>query len=315
MCKISYWDVPALDENSGANCYRNNYVNMLKEMTVEQICKNYTEISESSLEDLLSFARQHVCSTPLEGVGIDLGGGVALLSSVVAKSPKVLKIYCIELAQHLVQEISPRVIKHTLGVNSSKVQLVVGSFDHLNLGDNSIDFAIEIGSLHHSNDLNTSFKEILRVLKPGGLLLCFDRVQPNSLSDYEVNKMLSSYYSKAFLTSYGLPPDSVITRRENGEHEYRLREWESAYSAAGFSLDKMITIHRAIYFRDAVKGMLSILPSRITKFLFRTPKTIETTRRYLKQLFSPNYHTSKRLRIITAFALSKSSFPNKTPER
>jgi hypothetical protein len=42
----------------------------------------------------------------------------------------------------------------------------------------------------------------------------------------------------------GYPPEIELTRRMNGEHEYRRREWLEAFQAAGFRLLAMAELER-----------------------------------------------------------------------
>ena len=44
--------------------------------------------------------------------------------------------------------------------------------------------------------------------------------------------MLNVVYSKEFLKKNWLPEDKVFSRRQNGEHEYRYKEWENFFKAA-----------------------------------------------------------------------------------
>ena len=55
--------------------------------------------------------------------------------------------------------------------------------------------------------------ECARVLKPGGLLLCFDRCHDDSVSDADVERLLSKVYSRDFLVANCYPPDITLTRR------------------------------------------------------------------------------------------------------
>ena len=44
--------------------------------------------------------------------------------------------------------------------------------------------------------------------------------------------MLNVVYPKEFLKKNWLPENKVFTRRENGEHEYRYKEWENFFKKA-----------------------------------------------------------------------------------
>ena len=90
----------------------------------------------------------------INGIGIDLGGGVGCISSTIAKKDDVKKFFCVELVEDVVKLCQPIVAKNILGKNSDKVISVIGSFDNLELEDNSIDFAVSWDSMHYSSNLN-----------------------------------------------------------------------------------------------------------------------------------------------------------------
>lgn len=71
-----------------------------------------------------------------------------------------------------------------------------------------------------------TFKEISRVLKPGGNLLCFDRGQPNYISKKQIEYLLNIEYTKSYKIENGMDPNKKFTRRMNGEHEPYLKDWK-----------------------------------------------------------------------------------------
>jgi SAM-dependent methyltransferase len=126
-----------------------------------------------------------------------------------------------------------------------------------------------MGSFHHSSDLAATFTAAYRVLKPGGTLLCLDRCHPDTVNDEEVSRMLDVQYSPDFLRSHGYPEGIMLTRRENGEHEYRLREWLAAADEAGFVQGRLISL-RHVPLKRAMRGLLSLLPEYLRRYLYRT---------------------------------------------
>ena len=234
-----------------------------------------------------------------------------MLSSTLAKSNAVQKIFAVDVCQQTIELLVPPVARAVLGSKSDKIVPVVGSFDDLRLPDGVLDFAVEIDSLHHSDNLSHTLSECARVLKPGGVLLCFDRCHSNDLTNEDVEQMLSRVYTSKFLEANAYPPDVQLTRRENGEHEYRLFEWQAAFAAAGFTLDKHCEFYPRIFFRKALKGLLSLLPRSLSKSLYQTDNTtFKTTAQWIGQQFtqafahreSNSYLAPKR---TTVFLLSK----------
>jgi SAM-dependent methyltransferase len=233
---------------------------------------------------LVRTAYRSVGLDELEGTGVELGAGCGLLAATVATGAKVDRVYAVEICQVMADKIVPRVAERVLGINSHKVVPVFGSFDRLELDSNSVDFVVEIDSLHHSDDLAKTVAEAARVLKPGGRMLCLDRVHPNSVTDAEVESMLSQVYSRDFLIKSCYPPDVILTRRENGEHEFRRAEWEAAFAVAGLILKRTRTLHYHPRTALALKGVVSVAPRFITRNLYGTDNaTLATSFQWLTQ--------------------------------
>ena len=98
---------------------------------------------------------------------------------------------------------------------------VTGNYDNLELDDQSIDFAVAWDSMHHSAAPIETLVECFRVLKHGGILVVVDRAHDNATPDSEIERMLNIAYSPEFLESSYRDPTIPLTRRENGENEYR----------------------------------------------------------------------------------------------
>ena len=178
----------------------------------------------------------------IHGVGIDLGGGVGCISSTLARRDLVDKIYCVELVEDAVKLCHKIVKQEILKNEEHKVVSVVGDYDNLELEDNSIDFAVSWDSMHHSTDPVKTFKECKRVLKKNGAFIIVDRAHNNSTSNSEIERMLNITYDEKFLTKYYRPKDTILTRRQNGEHEYRFFEWKKFFEESGFDLMDSVII-------------------------------------------------------------------------
>jgi ubiquinone/menaquinone biosynthesis C-methylase UbiE len=55
-----------------------------------------------------------------------------------------------------------------------RIKFKQGSAEHLPFGDGTQDFIVSTLSLHHWDEPQAAFKEIYRVLKPGGQMLIYD---------------------------------------------------------------------------------------------------------------------------------------------
>ncbi len=177
-----------------------------------------------------------------KGKGIDLGGGIGCVSSIIAKKDEVESIHCVEYTEDLVRLCQPVMKQAILGDKKDKIISVVGDFNNLELPDNSLDFAVSWDSMHHSYDLIHTLKECYRVLKPGGRLVLIDRAHNNSTPDSEIQRMLNVVYDKEYLRKNYLDENMTLTRRDNGEHEWRYKELDNFFSESGFKLRTRVSI-------------------------------------------------------------------------
>jgi hypothetical protein len=69
-----------------------------------------------------------------------------------------------------------------------------------------------------------------------------ERAHNNSTPQAEIERMLNITYSKDFLEKNYRPPNQILTRRENGEHEYRYSDWNHFISLAGFKIVSGVVI-------------------------------------------------------------------------
>ena len=264
--------------------YRNGFIQRLARESVPRILESYVYFTVAEMKEMVALALRHLHGEPLRGVGLDLGSGSALLASVVAREKSVEAVLAIEICEQAATLLMPKVASWVMGKDAHKVIPVVGSFNDLRLPNESIDFAVEIDSFHHSNDLALTFRECARVLKPGGTLLCFDRVWPNEHPDDDLKRLLEVIYPPAYLVAHGYPADLVLSRKANGEHEYKLAQWQQAFRTAGFDLVKLCKFMQKTSHRRALKGVLSILPEKVRRVFYQTDNaTLETSRQWLSQ--------------------------------
>jgi ubiquinone/menaquinone biosynthesis C-methylase UbiE len=285
--RLLRWRVPAELTSSPAVAYRNRFAIELARRELEELTLSYVYMTPTDMKRLVSCASSQF-GLQLGGHGLELGAGCGLMSAVVASEPRVKSMLALEICEEMAKRVIPKVADGVLGSSASKVVPVWGSFDDLELKDSSLDFIVEIDSLHHSDDLRTTLRECFRVLKPGGLVLCFDRCHPDTLSNEEVDRMLNQLYSKEFLIKNCYPEDAVLTRRENGEHEYRFFEWKQAFAGAGFKLAGVRRFVKAVELRHAVKGTLGMLPRAVRRRLYKTDVSFAATLRWVVQYLAPS---------------------------
>lgn len=93
------------------------------------------------------------------GTIIDLGSGTGYLSVEVAKRAPNLQVFGIDLSRQMVKIAR----HHAEGVENAQFEF--GDAAELHFEDDSIDFIISTGSLHHWKNPTNVFNECYRVLK------------------------------------------------------------------------------------------------------------------------------------------------------
>ncbi len=192
-------------------------------------------IQFADVESLFSFVEKKFLHKTFAGVGIEVGAGPMIFSSLLTRSrPNIQQMYGIELSGGIVEFIAPGVVDELLGPKSEKVVGVIGSFDAMELTSESVDFVLDFMSLHHATDLGEAFAECYRVLKPGGFVVLFDKARPDSFTSQDLEGLLNTEYSDEEKKRFGVPSGEHFTRRMNGEKEYRLKDWSAGALEAGF---------------------------------------------------------------------------------
>ncbi len=282
--KIQIWPInPELKAEVDKH-YRTTLALALKNQEPWEIISRLTfdsvapKLNLTEVKELFAWVNHRILKGRLKGVGLELGAGTGFMSAVIATRPKVKKVYAIEIVENIVRELSSKITGYILGDKSNKVIGCVGEFDKLQLPSNSIDFAFDFYSLHHSPNLIKTINETARVLKPGGFLFCFDKARDNDLSSAELAKLLDQEYSRTSKIMMGLPPDIPQTRRQNGECEYRLSDWEKAFQAGGFSRIEHYHLARITgsFVLHLAKRFLGFIPislqTKITSVLYKNKK-------------------------------------------
>jgi SAM-dependent methyltransferase len=106
-------------------------------------------------------------SMDLRGVNVlDYGCGNGEFSRVLAR--RGARVVGIDISPKLVEQARASAAK--MGLNGLCPQFMVGDAHHTPFADNTFDYVVGNGALHHL-DLELAYAEIARVLKPGGKAL------------------------------------------------------------------------------------------------------------------------------------------------
>lgn len=269
--KIINWPIDLSLKEELDNHYQTRESFKAKEMPPEDIIKAYTfsyGAPNLKLEVVTKFFDyvEEIIGQPIEGVGLEVGAGPGTHASILAKREKVQKVYAVEASGPIVNNLMPIVAPYVSGTDEAKVIGVVGDFSNLDLPAESVDFVFDFFSLHHSPNLQQTLKEIHRVLKKDGFLLCFDKARDDSLSDKDLEKLLDIEYTPEFKKKMGVSKDKIHTRRMNGENEYRRRDWLSFFEGVGFKNSRHYNVARTKSNNKLVsfgKSIFSWLPYKI----------------------------------------------------
>lgn len=207
-----------------------------KNGTLDFLCDKYTDINKNDIISILSIIPD--AKNIFKGNGIDIGGGPGLVSATLINNYKnINKIILLEIVEEVLELCYP-IVKDKYLIKNKKNNLIPisGSFDEIQLNDNSLQFAIAWDAMHHSLNPIKTLKEINRVLSKKGFFIIIDRAHDNKTSDSEINRLLNIQYNEEFIRKNGLPTGTKLTRSQNGEHEYRFNNWESFFKHSKFEI-------------------------------------------------------------------------------
>ncbi|WP_459202194.1 class I SAM-dependent methyltransferase [Methanococcus sp. CF] len=99
-----------------------------------------------------------------KGTCIDLGSGPGSLSIALSKQSDFLVI-ALDFSEHMNEIASKNISDAEM---NGRIQLVQGDVHKIPFDDDYADLIVSRGSVFFWEDINTAFREIYRVLKPGG---------------------------------------------------------------------------------------------------------------------------------------------------
>jgi len=240
----------------------------------------------------------------LQGIGLEIGAGPGILSNSMLKIfKKIKKIYLLEKVPNTYY-LMKKVANENKTIN--QLEFILGCFNDLKLENNSLDFILDFDSIHHSENFQQTIKEIARVLKPGGVLVCFDRAQPNYISQQQIQDMLDIEYSNEYKLENNIDLDKKFTRRMNGEHEPLIREWIDTSSK--YNLTSKIYIFHKKSIKDFLRSMYGLIIPYFIKRLIK--KGINITTHYQVIL---NYFGINKINRIQVFTLDYKLKSSRSP--
>jgi demethylmenaquinone methyltransferase/2-methoxy-6-polyprenyl-1,4-benzoquinol methylase len=108
--------------------------------------------------------------------GLDLGAGTADLSiAVIRRSGPGTRMIGMDITPEML-EVGRRKIAR-LGLQD-QIELRPGDAEHIDLPDNSVDGCCSAFTVRNLTDIHQGFREMLRVVRPGGRVVCLEISHP-----------------------------------------------------------------------------------------------------------------------------------------
>ena len=106
-----------------------------------------------------------------QGQVLDAGTGPGTLARDIARSQPQLQVYGVDLSVEMMQVAREHAQREQL---AQRVHFDAGNIGHLPYPDHSFDVIVSTISMHHWYELEQPFRDLHRVLRPGGRLLIYD---------------------------------------------------------------------------------------------------------------------------------------------
>lgn len=140
---------------------------------------DHSEVNRRFVDHLLA------CRLPNEGTEdqplqvLDVGTGTALIPLELCARDVPLRVVAVDLAAHMLQLGQRNVIRAGL---QSRIKLEQIDAKQLPYCDNTFDWVISNSIVHHIPEPLHALREMVRVLKPNGLLFVRDLMRPTDMT-------------------------------------------------------------------------------------------------------------------------------------
>ncbi|HLJ10946.1 MAG TPA: class I SAM-dependent methyltransferase [Planctomycetaceae bacterium] len=152
---------------------------------------DHSQVNRAFADDFLALAAELFAVAGPPAV-LDVGTGTAQIPIEICRRRQGLKITAIDLASHMLQLGQRNVIREGL---TAEIKLAEIDAKSLPYADGSFDAAISNSILHHIPEPRDAFLEMVRVLRPGGVLFVRDLLRPPDLGALE--QIVAAYAGEA----------------------------------------------------------------------------------------------------------------------
>jgi demethylmenaquinone methyltransferase/2-methoxy-6-polyprenyl-1,4-benzoquinol methylase len=148
--------------------------------------------------------------------GLDLGAGTADLSiAVIRNSGPGTHMIGMDITPEMLEQGRSKLAR--LGLQD-RIELRVGDAEHIDLPDNSVDGCCSAFTVRNLTDIQQGFREMLRVVRPGGRVVCLEISHPPgqifgklfNFYFYKLAPLFGTIIGKAF-EEYNYLPNSLTT--------------------------------------------------------------------------------------------------------
>jgi demethylmenaquinone methyltransferase / 2-methoxy-6-polyprenyl-1,4-benzoquinol methylase len=148
--------------------------------------------------------------------GLDLGAGTADLSiAVIRASGPGTHMIGMDITPEMLDQGRTKLAR--LGLQD-RIELRVGDAEHIDLPDNSVDGCCSAFTVRNLIDIRQGFREMLRVVRPGGRVVCLEISHPPGkifgglfyFYFYKLAPLFGTLIGKAF-EEYNYLPNSLTT--------------------------------------------------------------------------------------------------------
>jgi demethylmenaquinone methyltransferase/2-methoxy-6-polyprenyl-1,4-benzoquinol methylase len=148
--------------------------------------------------------------------GLDLGAGTADLSiAVINASGPGTHMIGMDITPEMLDQGRTKLARLRL---QDRIELRVGDAEHIDLPDNSVDGCCSAFTVRNLTDIRQGFREMLRVVRPGGRVVCLEISHPPGkifgglfyFYFYKMAPLFGTLIGKAF-EEYDYLPNSLTT--------------------------------------------------------------------------------------------------------
>jgi demethylmenaquinone methyltransferase/2-methoxy-6-polyprenyl-1,4-benzoquinol methylase len=148
--------------------------------------------------------------------GLDLGAGTADLSiAVIHGSGPGTHMIGMDITPEMLAQGRTKLARMGL---QDRIDLRVGDAEHIDLPDNSVDGCCSAFTVRNLTDIKQGFREMLRVVRPGGRVVCLEISHPPGkifgglfyFYFYQLAPLFGTLIGKAF-EEYNYLPNSLTT--------------------------------------------------------------------------------------------------------